>query len=123
MNFKNKLLKKLLKWANKNKVILIFTMLHFLKKYKEKHLQISLSKFNDVVYSLWGIEQNILKLVILVLFLAFYPLKTPKIKILKMKKFAVYQKSQSFDVWFLRHGVGQTKVFIIMDRFLSFSPL
>ena len=28
----------------KNKIILIFTMLHFLKKYKEKHLQISLSK-------------------------------------------------------------------------------
>ena len=39
MNLKNKLLlKKLLKWANKNKIILIFTMLHFKKKYKEKHL-------------------------------------------------------------------------------------
>ena len=37
MNSKNKLLlKKLLKWANKNKIILTFTMLHFLKKYKEK---------------------------------------------------------------------------------------
>ena len=33
MNLKNKLLlKKLLKWANKNKIILIFTMLHFFKK-------------------------------------------------------------------------------------------
>ena len=39
MNLKNKLLPKiLLKWANKNKIILIFTMLHLLKKYKEKHL-------------------------------------------------------------------------------------
>ena len=36
MNLKNKLLKKLLKWANKNKKNLIFTMLHFIKKYKEK---------------------------------------------------------------------------------------
>ena len=35
MNLKNKLLKKLFKWANKNKIILIFTMMHFLKKYKE----------------------------------------------------------------------------------------
>ena len=32
------IIKKLLKWANKNKIILIFTMLHFFKKYKEKHL-------------------------------------------------------------------------------------
>ena len=29
MNLKNKLLKKLLKWNNKNKVSLIFTMFHF----------------------------------------------------------------------------------------------
>ena len=29
----------------KNKIILMFTMLHFKKKYKEKHLQISLSKY------------------------------------------------------------------------------
>ena len=36
MNLKNKLLKKLLKWANKNKIILIFTMLHFLKKIERK---------------------------------------------------------------------------------------
>ena len=39
MNLKNKLLlKKLLKWANKIKIILIFTMLHFKKICKEKHL-------------------------------------------------------------------------------------
>ena len=45
INLKNKLLlKKLLKWTNKNKIILIFTMLHFLKKYKEKCLYISLWK-------------------------------------------------------------------------------
>ena len=31
----------------------------------------------------------------------------------------VYQKSQSYDVWFLRYGMRQTEVFI-MDRFLLF---
>ena len=36
-----------------------------------------------MIYSSWDIEQNILKLVILGHFLPFYPLKTPKIKILK----------------------------------------
>ena len=38
MNLKNKyILRKLLKWANKKQIILIFTMLH-LKKNNEKHL-------------------------------------------------------------------------------------
>ena len=37
--FKNQIIiKKLLKWANKNKIILIFLMLHFFKKNKEKQL-------------------------------------------------------------------------------------
>ena len=55
-----------------------------------------------MIYSSWDIEQNILKLVILGHFLPFYPLKTPKIKILKNEKICwryhhfthVYQKSQ-----------------------------
>ena len=41
-----------------------------------------------MIYSSWDIEQNLLKLVILGHFLPFTPLKTPKIKILKNKKFA-----------------------------------
>ena len=40
----------------------------------------------EMIYSPWDIEQNILKLVILGHFLPFYPLKTPKIKILKNEK-------------------------------------
>ena len=36
--FGQNIYKKLLKWANKNKIIVIVTMLHLLKKYKEKHL-------------------------------------------------------------------------------------
>ena len=82
-----------------------------------------------MIYSSWDIEQNIVKLVILGHFLLFYPLKTPKIKILKNQKNCwryhfthVYQKSQSYDVWFLRHEVRQTEFFVIMDSFLPFYP-
>ena len=64
-------------------------------------------------------------------FLPFYSIKTPKIKILKNEKICwrnhhfthVYQKSQSYDVCFLRYGVRQTEFFVIMNRFLPFSPL
>ena len=64
-------------------IILIFTMLHFSKKYKEKHPRYHYQNLDDKIYSSWNIEQNILKLVILG---HFYPLKTPKIKILKNEK-------------------------------------
>ena len=61
-------------------------------------------------------------------FLPFIPLKIPKIKILKNEKICwryhhfahVLQKSQSYDVWFLRYGVRQTKYFVILGHFLSF---
>ena len=32
----------------------------------------------------------------------------------------VYQKSQSYDVWFLRYGVRQTEFFVILGHFLPF---
>ena len=83
-----------------------------------------------MIYSSWDIEQNVLKLVILGLFLSFYPLKSQKIKIFKNEKICrryhhfihVYQKSQSYDVWFLRYGVRQTEFFVIMDHFFPFTP-
>ena len=34
----------------------------------------------------------------------------------------MYQKSQSYDVWFLRHGVRRTEFFVIRDCFLPFYP-
>ena len=34
----------------------------------------------------------------------------------------VYHKWQSYDIWFFRYGVQQTKIFIILDRFLPFQP-
>ena len=34
----------------------------------------------------------------------------------------MYQKPQSYDVCFLRHGVRQTEFFVILDHFLPFYP-
>ena len=34
----------------------------------------------------------------------------------------MYQKSQVYDVRFLRYGVRQTEFFVILDHFLPFSP-
>ena len=83
-----------------------------------------------MIYSSWNIEQNTLKLVILGHFLPLYHLKTPKNQNFeKMKKFAgdtiilhMYPKSQSYDVWFLRNGMRQTKNFVILGNFLPFYP-
>ena len=96
---------------------------------KKKICRYHYQNLDDIIYSSWDIEQNVLKLIILGHFLPFYPLKTPKIKILKNEKICwryhfthVYQKSQSYDVWFLRYGVRQTEFFVIMDCFLPFYP-
>ena len=35
----------------------------------------------------------------------------------------LHHKWQSYDVWFLRYGVRQTKSFVILDQFLLFYPL
>ena len=34
----------------------------------------------------------------------------------------VYQKWQSYDVWFLRHGVQWTELFVIVSHFFPFYP-
>ena len=34
----------------------------------------------------------------------------------------MYQKSQSYEVWFLRYGVRHRFFFLVLDRFLSFYP-
>ena len=72
----------------KNKIILIFTIMHFLKKDKENTFRYHYQNL-DMIYSPWDIEQNILKLVILGHFCPFTPLKNPpKSKFWKMRKFA-----------------------------------
>ena len=58
----------------------------------------------------------------------YIPLKAPKIKILENEKICwryhhfthVHQKSQSYDVRFLRFGVKQTKNFVNLGHFLLF---
>ena len=64
-----------------------------------------------------------------VLFCPFIPLTKQKIKILKKWKknswryyhfTFVYHEWQSYNVWFLRYEVHQTKSFLILDYFLSF---
>ena len=130
MNLKSKLLKKPSKWANKNKIILIFTMLHFLKNIKKNTCRYHYQNLEDMIYISWDIQQNILKLVILGHFLPFYSIKTPKIKILKNEKICwryehfthVYQKSQSHSVWFLRYGVRQTEFFCHYEPFFALFP-
>ena len=79
----------------------------------------------------WGIEQNILNLIMLGHVMGFYPIKIPKIKIFKNEKSClryhhfthVYQKSESYDVPFLRYGMRQTKFYVIMNCVLLFYPL
>ena len=100
-----------------------------IKKNTCRHHYQNLDDMIYMIYSSWDIEQNILKLVILGHFLPFYPLKTPKIKILKNEEICwryhhfthVYQKSQSCDIWFLRRGVRQT-IFCHFGPFFALLP-
>ena len=84
---------------------------------------------NDIIYSSWDIEQNILKLVILGHFLPFYPLKTPKIKIFKkQKKFAgdiiILHMCNKNHFNHMMYGSWDTERdkqnFVILDCFLPF---
>ena len=65
------------------------------------------------------------------IFCLYTPLTTGNIKILKQRKSIlrfhhfthVYQKSQSFDVCFLRYGIGQTYFLSFWAIFCPFTPL
>ena len=108
LNLKSKyLLKNYWSGSIKNKMILIFTMLHFKKMYQEKHQEISLTVYQKswwyINYSSCDIEHNRQKLVTLGHFLPFYPPKNPKNQNFEKWKNSwryhyftnVYQKSQS----------------------------
>ena len=85
----------------------------------------------------WDIRRNRQKfLSFWVIFFPFIPLRNQKTEILKKWKKKkkkkkkpwryyhftfVYHEWQSYDLWFLRYGVQQTKSFLILDHFLSFS--
>ena len=79
------------------------------------------------IYRVWQTEiGNYGNKLVISYFLPFYP-STPKnpntINCWRYHHFTeVFQKPQSYEVWFLIYGVKQTKVFVILGHFLSFCP-
>ena len=84
-----------------------------------------------MIYSSWDIEQNIVKLVILGLFLPFYPPKNPKnqnfekmkqrpgdINILQMCP--INEKHMMYGSWDME--CDRQNFFVILDHFLPFYP-
>ena len=56
-------------------------------------------------------------------FFALYPSKKPQNEKIYWRYYHfthVHQKSQSYDLWFLRYGVQQTDFFVILGHFLLF---
>ena len=82
------------------------------------------------MYPSWDIECNRQFFTILAHFLSFYPINNPENQILQIRKntwtyyyfIHMYQKWQSYDVWFLRYGVQQLELFVILDHFMLFYP-
>ena len=103
----------------------------FLKKIKKNSFRNYYQNLNDMLYSSWDIEQNILKLLILGHFLPFYPLKTVEIKISKNKKFAgdiiilhMYTKNHNqvtYGSWNMERD-GQNSL-SFWTNFCCFTPL
>ena len=87
------------------------------------------SQLSDVQFLLCGVRQRIF--VILGHFLPFYPLIISKIKILKNWKKTwryypfthEYYKCWSYNAWFLKYKVQQTKLLVLLGHYLSFHPL
>ena len=113
----------------KNKMIFNIHNAAFKKK-KERKTPVHnhYRNLDDMIHSSWNIEQNILKLVILGQFLPFYPpKKTQNLNFEKWKNLLryhhltnVYQKLQSYDVWFRKYKVRQAECFAILGHFFSF---
>ena len=85
------IIKNLLKWATKKQNSFNIYNVAFKKKITKKNTcRYHYQNLDDMIYSSWDIEQNILKLVNLGHFFPFYlpPLKTQKSKFWKMKNFA-----------------------------------
>ena len=124
--WKKKLFKKLLKWANKNKIILIFTMLNLFLKIKKTTCRYHYQNLDDLIYSSSDIEQNIPKLVTLGNFCPFTTLKKNHFfekhqnskNLLEISSFyTCIPKITIYDVWFLRYGVRDT-IFCYFGQFL-----
>ena len=119
----------MLKWANKNQNNFNIFNVAFFNKIKKNTCRYHHQNLDDMIYSSWDIEQNILKLVILGHFLPFYPLKTPKIKILKNEKICwryhhfthVYHKLKS---WCMVPEISSTtdRFFFHFGKFFAHLP-
>ena len=84
---------------------------------------------DDMIHSSRYIQREGLTLAVLDHFLPFYPPKNLKNQNFeKMKKLLdivilhVYQKSQSYNVQFLRYRVIRTEFFVILGHFLALYP-
>ena len=137
MNLKNNyLLKKLLKWANKNvKNSNIYNVVFFFKKNKEKHLVILLYTCVPKLSMIWFTAPEIyrcegLKLVALGHFCPFTPRKTKQIKILKKWKKLLEILSYTCVpkitiIWWIVPEIQSDtdRIFVILGHILPFYPL
>ena len=111
-------------------------MLHFFKKRQKKNVcRYHYQNLNNVIYSSWDIEQNILKLV--THFLPFWailgPFSTPPPPPHPPEKQTFENKNEK-NAWrhypfihtcvayILKYMVQQTKIFVILGSFLPFQP-
>ena len=107
-----------------------------LQKWK-KHLEISsfytfVTSDSHMMYGSWNKEHNRKNfLSFWTVFCPFTPLLTTQtIKFCKDEKNTrryyhfthMYHKWQSYDIWFLRYGVQQPEIFVILKIFLLFYP-
>ena len=84
-------------------------------------------------YDVWFLTYGVQHTTFFVIFdhsCPFTPITTRKLKFWKNEENTwryyhfthVYHKWHSYDVWFLRYGVWQTEIFVILDNFLHFYP-
>ena len=135
MNWKNKyLLEKLL--PKKNKIILIFIMLHFLNKIKKNVWRYYY--LTPVYQKYWWYDLQFLRYRASQTendnfrssFALLLPKKSQNTKFWNNEKHCwiyhyfphVYRKSQLYDVCVLRYGVRQVKSFLILGHFFHLLP-
>ena len=127
MNLKNILIRETVEVGqNENKIILIFTVLHFLKEIK---------KSTWIYHYFTPVYKKSCYMHVLPCLCTPLPLMNPKNKILKnLKKWRkkkwryypfphVHHKKRSYNTWFLKYKAQWTEFFVILDHFLSFYPL